>query len=110
MKKDGIIDTTFTFNGTWTNGTMQSPIIGPAKEWKSFNMDWHALENTSGDNATVDIYGYDTLGNRSLRAHNLTKDNPTNVNIDAKLFPFVQMEWITKDDSTGTAPQMDFWR
>lgn len=105
-----IIDTTFTFNGTWTKGTMQSPIIGPAKEWRDFNMDWHALENTPGDSTTVNIYGYDTLGNRTLRALNLTKNNPTNVNIDSKLYPFVQMEWITKDDSTGTAPQMDFWR
>lgn len=105
-----IIDTSLTFNGTWTKGTMESPIIGPAKDWNEFSMNWNARESTIGDNATVDIYGYDTLGNRTLRALNLTKSSPTTLSIDPKLFPYVQMQWKTNDDSTGTPPQMDFWR
>jgi hypothetical protein len=42
-----IIDTIFSFGGTWTKGTMESPIIGPAKEWTDFSMDWHPRETTT---------------------------------------------------------------
>ncbi len=111
IKKGGVIDTIFTFNGTWTKGTMESPIIGPAKEWKSFNMDWHANEAAIGDSTYVNLYGYDTIGTRTLLRNDLVRNViSTPVSIDAKRYPFLQMQWITSDDNFGTAPQMDFWR
>ena len=105
-----IIDTSFTFDGTWTKGTMESPIIGPAKEWKNFNMEWHPTENPSYDGGYVKLYGYDTIGLRTLLRSNLYRGVITPLSIDAKRYPFLQMQWITKDDSLGTPPQMDFWR
>ncbi len=104
------IDTSFTFDGTWTKGTMESPIIGPAKEWKDFSMEWHPQENPSNDAATVNLYGYDTIGTRTLLRNDLLKSAITPLTIDAKRYPFLQMQWITNDDLSGTAPQMDFWR
>lgn len=108
-----VIDTLFTFGGTWTKGTMQSPLIGPARNWRDFNMDWHSKENPSFDNGNVKIYGYDTSGYRVQLPNNsfeFTKGPSTVLNTDAKRYPFVQMEWNTSDDSLGTAPQMDHWR
>ena len=105
------IDTSFTFSGTWTKGNMVTPIIGPAKSWTDFHMDWHAKEASSGDEGTTSLYGYDTLGNRTLIPPVLNKTtNAIDVNIDAQLYPYLQMQWNTSDDSTGTPPQMDFWR
>lgn len=105
-----IIDTTLTFNGSWTKGTMESPIIGPAKNWKDFNMNWTSNENPSFDEGIVTIYGYDTIGTRTALPFSLLKGAVTPVSIDAKQYPYVQMQWLTKDDSASTAPQMDFWR
>lgn len=105
-----IIDTAFTFNGTWTKGTMESPIIGPSKEWKDFNMDWRSLEPSSNDAGTVNLYGYDTFGTRRILRTDLAKGFTTPVNIDAKEYPFLQMQWLTKDDILGTPPQMEHWR
>lgn len=110
IKRDGVIDTTFTFSGTWTKGTMESPIIGPAKEWRNFDMNWHSKEVNSFDGGNVSLYGYDTLGTRTLLRNDLTKGAITPLSIDAKRYPFLQMQWITKDDSLGTPPQMDYWR
>ncbi len=105
-----IIDTTFTFNGSWTKGDMESPIIGPAKDWKNFDMLWSSRENPSSDQGIVNIFGYDTLGTRTLIANNLDKGTVTPITVDAKRFPFMQMQWLTKDDTTSTPPQMDYWR
>jgi hypothetical protein len=104
------IDTAFTFSGSWTKGSMESPIIGPARNWNSFSMNWHSLEPNSDDSGFVNIYGYDTSGIRSLVAVNLNRNNSTPVTINAQQYPFVQMQWLTADDSMGTAPQMDYWR
>jgi hypothetical protein len=105
-----VVDTSFTFDGTWTKGAMESPVIGPAKDWKNFHMEWHPNEITSYDEGTGTIYGYDTIGVRTTLYTNLAKGSILPVNIDAKRYPYLQMQWVTKDDSTGTAPQMDFWR
>ena len=107
-----ILDTLLTFGGTWTKGNMQSPLIGPARNWRDFNMDWTAKENPTFDNGNVDIYGYDTAGFRVRLTPDggLSKGPSVNLNVDAVRYPFVQMEWQTSDDSLGTAPQMDHWR
>ena len=106
-----IIDTSFTFSGTWNKGTMQSTIIGPAKNWKTFQMDWHALENPYYDYSNVSIRGFDTSGTSTIYMDNLLKGIPIDISsIDAKKTPFIQLTWNTQDDSFGTAPQMDFWR
>lgn len=106
-----IIDTTLTFSGTWTKGIMESPPIGPARGWRDFNMDWHSKEANNFDNGTVSLYGYNSSGTRSLLRDNLSKGAFTSLSdINPKEYPYVQMQWITKDDSAGTPPQMDYWR
>ena len=106
-----IIDTTFTFSGSWNKGSMETPIIGPASSWTDFHMDWHSKETpTSFDEGTVNLYGYGINGTRTLLRTDLLKNNVTPVSIDAQQFPFLQMQWLTKDDSMSTPPQMDFWR
>ncbi|MDB5227527.1 MAG: hypothetical protein JWN78_1720 [Bacteroidota bacterium] len=106
-----IIDTFFTFSGSWTKGNMESPIIGPAKTWNSFNMEWHARENPTRDEGTVNLYGYDTSGLRTLLKPGMVKTNITSLaSIDHKRYPFVQLQWLTRDDTMGTPPQMDYWR
>lgn len=105
-----IIDTSFNFSGTWTKGTMESPLIGPAKDWKDFDMEWRSKETKPGDFAVVNLYGYDTSGVRTLLRDDLFKGTVTPVTIDAGRYPYLQMQWNTSDDSTGTPPQMDYWR
>ena len=106
-----IIDTILTFKGTWTKGTMETPLIGPAKNWKNFDMDWHSLETNSTDAGMVNLYGYDTIGTRTLLRDDLNKGGVTSISqIDAKRYPYLQMQWITSDNTMGTPPQMDYWR
>lgn len=105
-----IIDTAFTFSGTWTKGIMESPIIGPAKEWKDFSMEWQSREPNSKDEGDVTLYGYSNTGTRTLLRDDLSKGAITPVTIDAATYPFLQMQWITKDDTLGTPPQMEHWR
>ena len=105
-----IIDTVFTFSGTWTKGSMESAIIGPAKNWSDFDMDWSSLEPNPGDEAKVNLFGYDTNGTRTLLRDDLLKGTVTPVSIDARRYPFLQMQWLTQDDVSGTAPQMQYWR
>lgn len=105
-----IIDTVLTFDGSWTKGSMQTPIIGPASSWTDFHMQWSSKENPSYDRGTVNLIGYNVNGSRTELRTDLVKNNITPINIDAQEFPFLQMEWETADDSMATPPQMDFWR
>ena len=106
-----VIDTFFTFSGSWTKGSMESPIIGPAKNWKDFSMEWHGRENPTRDEGTTNLYGYDTAGTRTLLRAGMVKTTATPLaSIDPKRYPFVQLQWLTRDDTMGTPPQMDYWR
>jgi hypothetical protein len=106
----GLIDTTFTFSGSWTNGTMQSTIIGPASSWTDFLYDWNALEQPTTDVSDVNIVGIDTAGNRTTLFTNINLPSTSLSSVDAKRYPFLQLEWNTLDDGRATAPQLNYWR
>lgn len=105
-----VIDTLFTFSGTWSVGSLQSTIIGPSTAWDGMHFDWHALEDPTDDFSTLNLYGFDTAGTRTLLIDQIPFLDNDISSIDAARFPLLQMEWNTRDDTLSTAPQLDFWR
>ncbi len=107
---EGIIDTTFFFTGNWVNGTMQSTIIGPAKEWTDLQFKWNGLEAPTYDQSLVNIVGIDSAGIRNNLFYNIADPIKNINNIDAKRYPLLQLEWLTSDKINATAPQLNYWR
>ncbi len=109
-----ILDTTFTFNGLWYQGTYTSPKIGPAVEWHSFH--WRKQLNWQlhpSDVDSVDIIGIKASGQDSLL---LRVSNPNTLfynggpTIDAHEFPYLKLRMNTRDDSLRTPGQLYYWR
>lgn len=103
------IDTSFIFDGKWTNGNLQSTILGPSRLWKSLDFKWNTLENPSYDQAKVDVYGITNQGSSTKLLSDIVQGN-TNLDINGDNFPYLQLEWKTRDDSSSTTPQLDYWR
>ena len=104
-----IIDVSFTYVGTWNRGSMSSPLIGPALKWNTSDYNWTSLDQPITDQVKYNLYGYSNTGDRQL----LKSDFPKNVDIsdiDASIFPYLQLELDAEDEGNSTSPQLDYWR
>jgi len=98
----------------WNYGTIETDLIGPASEWKSFHWQQRSLDaDTSNDQEWVTIIGVDTSGVETLLIQEIpssTTDIYTlNASIDANIYPFLKLFFFTRDDSTVTPSQMNHW-
>jgi len=103
------VDTTFNFNGSWYQGQMLSPLIGPAKNWNDMQWRRHAMENPTSDVDSVDIFGVNNNGMPTLLRSTAANDNPI-TNINATQYPYLQLRLRTMDNVNHTPTQMNYWR
>ena len=103
------VSKSINFTGAWYNGQMLSPLIGPAKSWNDMQWRRHAAETPTNDQDSVDIFGVNTIGQTTLLRTVVTNNNPI-TNISAVQYPYLQLRLRTKDDSTFTPTQLNYWR
>ena len=107
----GVIDTTLVFAGLWDRGTIRSTKIGPAKDWKSLDIDWEAQENPSVDLSSFNLYGVPKNGGFELLYQStLDISNRDISEIDAKEFPELYLEMFTQDQGLSTPSKINHWR
>jgi hypothetical protein len=109
VERDQIIDTTFTFTGTWNAGSFLSPLIGPSTGWNTADRLFTSLETPSTDSVVFNLYGYSESGVRAKLLGNFNR-NVDISNIDPVEFPFLQLEMEASDRLNSTAPQVQHWR
>jgi len=93
-------------------GSLQSPLFGPAKAWKKLQWRGSSLESPSADNALLSLYGVDTSGNIALLYGGLgfgSQDFDIS-SVDAKKYPYLQIKMAFQDTSKGTPYQLKYWR
>ncbi len=107
---NSLIDTTFSFQGLWDNGFVNSTLIGPAEDWQ--NLDWlqHPSDGKLTDSVSLDVYGVDYSGSKTLLLQGITTASTPLNSIDPTLYPYLQLRWNVEDDSLRTAAQLDYWR
>ncbi|MFM7854594.1 MAG: hypothetical protein ACKO96_22375, partial [Flammeovirgaceae bacterium] len=72
----------------FSNGTLKSPLIGPANKW--FNFIPQITQTASGDSFYFQVYGVDLNGRESLLFDNIV--NATSLStIDANKYPLLQV-------------------
>lgn len=103
------INQAFGIEGIWDNGTVQSTLIGPAREWES--LQWEASEfDDPFDQASVNIYGVRADGTDSLVHDRLFIFDTTLVDLDANRFPYLRLQYNSLDSILRSSPQLDYWR
>ncbi len=105
-----LIDTTFSFQGLWNNGFATSPLIGPAAAWTDFNWFDFPSDGQATDDVSVDLYGVDNSGNKTLLMPAIQAFDTTLSGINPMQYPYLKLRWNVQDDSLRTAAQLDHWR
>ncbi len=104
-----------TMTGKWTNGTMNSTVIGPASHWTSLHWQQHPMEPiyTSKDSVYLRILGFNAnTGHTDTIRDNIppTTSDTSLTFINPSTYPFLELQAYLKDDILHTPPQMNRWQ
>ncbi len=99
-----------TFGKTWHEGSMRSPLIGPAKNWKGLEFAFDNVEGIQADSVTVQIWGLDHQGTQQLLMVQSTAAYVDISHIDAQQYPFIYLVFINQDPLFRTASKLQYWR
>lgn len=99
-----------SITASWYEGKLTTPLIGPAYEWGSVHWRWQSLETLPNDIASIDIIGVNNAGIETVLIPNLTNLNQPLTSINANQYPYLKLRLTTRDDSTRTPIQLEYWR
>jgi len=105
-----ILEFSASFSAYWNQGTITTPLIGPAYEWGSMHWRYHAMEPQMYDQQSVDIIGVTQSGSEILIDSNVANLDYSIQNINASTYPYIKLRLDTRDDTTRTPTQLDYWR
>lgn len=106
------LDTALISN--WNEGSISSPIIGPALSWDSLSWKQHHIDGASTDDSVyVKLIGIKADGSEdTLYDFNSTQVDIPNLSTyaNASIYPNIRMVAYMKDDTLNTPPQMERWQ
>ena len=93
--------------GSFTEGSIQSPAIGPAKRWDKVDFN---VSSGSGDNFTLNVIGISPEGNeiQQFTSARITDELDLST-LDAQEFPSIRLNFDFTDNSNATPPQLRNW-
>ncbi len=105
-----LLTASFTLTGVQSQGTMESPLIGPSRGWKEIQWHLHSLDpGGGGDNSSIQVFGVDYNGNSTLVYNNPPADTVLSF-INPGTYPYLRLLLNTQDTVFGTPAQLDYWR
>ncbi|HEX4958814.1 MAG TPA: C25 family cysteine peptidase [Lacibacter sp.] len=110
-KENDYIDVVVDLPAQLTSGSVESPWMGPAKEWKTFS--WDGVFNggqSPADSLSFELYGKTAAG-AELKLATISNAKDTSISfIDPAVFPYVKMKMFTADPVNVTPFQLQYWR
>ncbi|MDB5202395.1 MAG: hypothetical protein JWQ27_1804 [Ferruginibacter sp.] len=105
------IDQTFTIETRSVNGSIESPVYGPAKKWTSLH--WRGSSNDAGpvtDSVTVEVTGIRLDGTRAVLATVSPSQDTSLSFIDARTYPYLKLKVFEQDRVNITPYQLRYLR
>lgn len=100
----------FTIAGRHGEGTITSPVFGPSKKWEALHWRGSSMEIPSDDIVNIGVYGITSSGTSTLlKTINAATDTTLDF-IDAVQYPYLQLQFYSKDFSVATPFQLRYWR
>jgi Peptidase family C25 len=93
--------------GLWDRGTVQTPLVGQAKNWK--NLEWQASE-TANKITNVSVLGVNNAGKEQVLFDKITATSQDLSKISASEYPFLKLQFYSQDSVLRSAAQLGFWR
>jgi len=97
----------------WIFGTVNSPAIGPSKQWHSLT--WHpsSIETIPNDSTHLSVYGIRPNGQEDLLIKNLPPGTQVigslNDSVPAAQYPFLRLSMFTRNDQTAIPAHLRRW-
>lgn len=104
------IEATFAIEGNWYQGTVETPLIGPAYSWDKAQWNLFSNDPFAADTNSIDIIGVDTLGIETELITNLSSGDTVIDFINANQYPYLKLRLNTFDDTIRTPAQFNYWR
>jgi Peptidase family C25 len=93
------------------SASMESPVFGPAKQWKQLHWRGRSTESPSTDSIGVQVIGVDTSGNQStLYSLNASTQDFDISAVNVNQYPYIQLKLISTDSINATPYQLSYWR
>ncbi len=106
---DELVEITHDFIGLDSKGSMSSTLIGPSKNWRS--LEWQLSDyDANTEDASIDIYGINTLGDEVLLHQGVHAFDTTLQHISAANYPYLKLKYNAVDSLNRTPAQLDYWR
>jgi hypothetical protein len=93
----------------YTEGSVNSTLIGPAKSYESFSWDFNKFDGNE-DVQSINIYGLDNNGIETKLFGPFSDQTYDLRGIDASKYPYLKLEWNSKDSISRTSPNNAYWR
>jgi hypothetical protein len=103
------IDLYKELKSNFTYGTMESPVIGPAKSWDQFNWDWQAQETNSEEIAFVKVFGIDNSNKKVLLLDSVSSNSNDLSSIQTNTYPYLKLVFHTRDELFRTPAKLNSW-
>lgn len=112
------VDSAIHFNTTlvsnWNQGSISSPVIGPALSWDSLSWKQHHMDGAvTYDSVYIKLIGIMADGSEdTLYDFNSTQTDIATLSTyaNAAIYPYLRMVAYMKDDTLNTPPQMERWQ
>jgi len=104
-----IIDTNFIVQGAWDRGYLETPLIGPARQWTSLHWKKHEIESNA-DSINLELIGIDNNGISTVIIPSILSSDTIISGIDASQYPYLKMKLSSTDTTNRTPVQLDSWR
>jgi hypothetical protein len=98
--------------GLRDNGFIISPVFGPGMAWKKLLWAGNSLDNDSNDNPLINVVGirYSGKVDTLFSGININQQSFDLSSIDAKQYPFLQLQMHNTDSVNYTPFQLKYWR
>ncbi len=110
-KESDFIDVVMDVPAQLFEGAVESPWVGPAKNWKNFTWDgYFPGGKTASDSLYFEIYGK-TNNSVEFKLATVTNAKDTSLSfINAQTFPYLKMRMYNSDPITLSPFQLEYWR
>jgi len=96
--------------GSWDEGYVESPLIGPAASWQNLNWQASSASNPQTDHYSLDVFGVKSNGEDTLLVGHVTDFDTTLTFINAEDFPYIKLKYNSLDTNFKTSAHLDYWR
>lgn len=110
-REDQQIEESIPLISTYRNGTIESPVFGPARSWTSLHWRGRSLDvNPNADTVSIQVYGVTASGTSTLlRTVRPAQDTSLSF-INAATYPYVKLRMLNYDPTFATPHQLTYWR